>query len=530
MAGTKDKKKGNIEAFKAVAGKISGGKQHLTATQLRNARKRRAKKQQKHGDGEARPNLKISVGSNHSKKSTSLTAPDPSAQYLQRPKSAPLVQVAKRFFAEHLPKGFQVYQNGPKTGWRTVSKLPVRKLDKKNKVAIGMFQPQTHTIAANSLSGSATTSYPAHHPAINLGIIALTQACQEMGIVPFDETEGTGFLRYVAMNIERATGKLQMTLIWNDNPYENLQLELLDAKSKSKKRKRNPQEKLEGQSQLERLIIHLVKHFFNSDNARKMAKDQNAAQSNLQIHSLWIHYNATWKHSNAIFDIQASEASWKHICGPTMIAEQLTDLSKALPYQPTLHFGPNVFRQANLDAFAQIVNQIRKRLQQQFPKQTSQPKLLELYGGVGTIGLHLLDLVSSYICSDENPYNRPCFQSSLTSLPNDISKKANYVPQNASDMVADSRAFLKSSQVVIVDPPRKGLEDAVLDALVQAASNESDRNIELLVYVSCGFDAFQRDFAALTRNQVWKLEHAEGHVLFPGANAIETLAFFVPSK
>jgi tRNA/tmRNA/rRNA uracil-C5-methylase (TrmA/RlmC/RlmD family) len=510
MSGTSNENK--KQKKDAPIKKTSSAKQQLTATQLRNARKRRAKQNK-----EASSATKASDNSS-----------DPSAQYLDSPKSAPLVEAAKHFFAEHLTPPFAVYQNGPKTGWRTVSKLPVRS-GSQGKVAIGMFQPQTHTIAAAAGGGSnsnATSAYPAHHPSINLGISALTQACQEKGIQPYEETTGTGFLRYVAMNTERSTGKVQMALIWKDEPYEHL-----NTSGKKRKRKASSQDsKKEGQLQLERLISHLLKHFtatktLDGEKDESLRKRENTQHPNFELHSLWVHYNAAWKHSNAIFDIHASKASWQHLYGSPRIAEQLTlPTNCKLPYQPTLHFAPNVFRQANLDAFAHILTAIRKRLHQQFPEQ--QPKLVELYGGVGTLGLHLLDLVSDCICSDENPYNRACFQASMDLLPKSYSKKSTYVPQNASDMVTDRRQFLKDCQVVLVDPPRKGLEDTVLDALVDTSRNK----LELLVYVSCGFDAFQRDFKHLTKHGKWTLEHAEGHILFPGANAIETLAFFTPNK
>ena len=135
------------------------------------------------------------------------------------------------------------------------------------------------------------------------------------------------------------------------------------------------------------------------------------------------------------------------------------------PRLPTLLFPPTVFRQANLDAFGKIVGQIRTFLlrhlmnhhkdthdhhhhlkqgqqppiitttsssslqpneqQQQEQQKDStasvdiiikKPCLLELYGGVGTIGLHLIDLCSLYICSDENPYNQTCFHHAIQSL------------------------------------------------------------------------------------------------------------------
>jgi tRNA/tmRNA/rRNA uracil-C5-methylase (TrmA/RlmC/RlmD family) len=146
---------------------------------------------------------------------------------------------------------------------------------------------------------------------------------------------------------------------------------------------------------------------------------------------------------------------------------------------------------------------------------------VELYGGVGTIGLHVVDLVSSLVSSDENPFNEACFNESALELPKDIAQRVSYKPMNATDMI-QSRA-LDRADVIIVDPPRKGLDDTVLRTLCTEASPL------LLVYVSCGFDAFQRDCNALL-NSKWRLDHAEGHLLFPGSDAIETLSIFVAKE
>ena len=74
--------------------------------------------------------------------------------------------------------------------------------------------------------------------------------------------------------------------------------------------------------------------------------------------------------------------------------------------------------------------------------------------------------------------------------------------------------------VLIVDPPRKGLDEEVLEKLI---SGEADPPLRIL-YVSCGFKAFGRDYQRLSSR--YKVVHAEGHVLFPGSNHIETLCVF----
>lgn len=91
--------------------------------------------------------------------------------------------------------------------------------------------------------------------------------------------------------------------------------------------------------------------------------------------------------------------------------------------------------------------------------------------------------------------------------------------------------------VLVVDPPRKGLDPAVLDLLLQAdadnSSSSSSRSsegtalgsVKRLVYLSCGFDALRRDADALLAGG-WRVSAAEGFLFFPGTDTIETLVVF----
>ena len=152
------------------------------------------------------------------------------------------------------------------------------------------------------------------------------------------------------------------------------------------------------------------------------------------------------------------------------------------------------------------------------------PFCVELYGGVGTIALNLSDAVSHIVSSDENPNNLKCFQDSVKQLPAEIQPLLDYKQKNAADMVTSESDLFQKCDLLVLDPPRKGLEDEVVDYLCKGHCS----SIKLLVYVSCGFQAFQRDCDALLASGRWRVEFAEGHVLFPGSDAVETLAFFVP--
>jgi len=63
---------------------------------------------------------------------------------------------------------------------------------------------------------------------------------------------------------------------------------------------------------------------------------------------------------------------------------------------------------------------------------------------------------------------------------------------------AEAMGELSGADVLIVDPPRKGLDKALLSALCAArAGGGAAASIEQLCYVSCGYDALERDARAL---------------------------------
>ena len=551
---------------------------YLSPTQLRNARKRRAKqeakkkKQQEGGEDESEPNPNTAkrrkTGSSNASSSSSGVKTgaasgenDPSLKFLRNPAGAPTVQAARKYFAplldsptkdkdkdmakanSKIKSRFQVHV-GPTAGWRTVAKLAVRPdpTDPNNKrVIIGLFQPNSHAIVS-------VPNCRAHHPSINAAVSCLTDICNRLGVAAFNDKSGEGYLRYVALAVQRNTGKVMMTLVWNSGPC--------DDKDTS-----------DGKKMLDRLTTELMRvtNFADDDtqalNTKKKRRRGKKAREEMvegtsgdtsktadapppppfQLHSLWVHYNSQWKHSNAIFDIASpATTSWRLICGPPHVEETLESIGA--PHPVALRFPPNVFRQANLDAFAHIVAAVRRRIRRfaaemnshddtsDGTKTTTLPSCVELYGGVGTIGLNLIDMVSSLTSSDENPNNVACFRDSVAASgwPEEMKSRARYVGKNATAMIEDAQGFLAKSDVLVVDPPRKGLDGPVLSALTGSGSTADQLPAPLLVvYVSCGFDAFQRDCDALLGCGRYELEHAEGHLLFPGSDAIETLAFFV---
>ncbi len=512
----------NKESKKRKAPK-PGEEGYLTPTQLRNARKRRATKRKKQkikssgNNNSSHDEAETENNSSRGSKCDGRKYEDPSTKYLSNPAACPIIQRAKQYFSDlKLPFKTMV---GKTKGWRTVSKLPVR-MNSENTLNIGLFKPNSHEVIS-------IPNCTAHHPSINKAITSLQILCKLLNILPYQESDGSGYLRYITLNVSRSTKQIQLTLVWNSSPCF-LEEEGMVNKETSKATQKHDES---GIAQLKLLI--------------KALEDQ---KEKLNINSLWVHFNAQWKHADNIFDFgmpSTCHRLWKHIFGPKEIVETIVipELSSsssssvgittttATSKKVKLHFSPNVFRQANLDAFTNIIISIRKYIssynEQRQSTSSPLPTCLELYGGVGTIGLSLHDLFSSLLSSDENPFNVDCFTKSVNLISGkDVKEKITYLSKDAMSVLKDDKVP-KDHEVLIVDPPRKGLDEFVIQSLTYGNNESCTLNdTKLLVYVSCGFDAFQRDCDALLNSKRWVLDHVEGHILFPGSNAIETLAFF----
>ena len=80
-------------------------------------------------------------------------------------------------------------------------------------------------------------------------------------------------------------------------------------------------------------------------------------------------------------------------------------------------------------------------------------------------------------------------------------------------------AAASAAQVVIVDPPRKGLDPPLRDEL---ASQPPER----LIYVSCGLESFLADAARLTAGGRLRLTRLAAFNLMPFTEHVETVGLF----
>jgi tRNA/tmRNA/rRNA uracil-C5-methylase (TrmA/RlmC/RlmD family) len=201
-------------------------------------------------------------------------------------------------------------------------------------------------------------------------------------------------------------------------------------------------------------------------------------------HSIWLNFHP--EASNRILS-----DSWHLVSGETYLYQTLNHIPLA--------FHPGAFSQSHLSLFEKMMQRIESWV---YPNE----KIIEFYAGVGAISIPLSKKTPHIQLVENNPYAFLSYQEMGYPFP--------YHAANAQE----KSHLIKDSQLIIVDPPRKGLDEKILSSLCE-------QNKKRLIYVSCGFSSFKKDAAKLL-NSGWTLKEADGYLLLPGTNHVELLTLF----
>jgi len=211
------------------------------------------------------------------------------------------------------------------------------------------------------------------------------------------------------------------------------------------------------------------------------------------LHSLWLNFNT--QVNNAIL-----APGFYHHCGP----QSATEVFGAAP----VHCPPGAFGQSNLEVAEQIVGHIRERI-------PPGAQVTEFYAGVGAIGLSVLEKVSALRLNEMGAQSLFGLQLGLAELAAPLRERVAVVPGAAQAALHAATG----SQVVIVDPPRRGL-DPELTQLLAAQPPEH------LIYVSCGLTSFVNDVNLLLAGGRMRLSELTAFNLMPFTEHVETVACF----
>lgn len=211
------------------------------------------------------------------------------------------------------------------------------------------------------------------------------------------------------------------------------------------------------------------------------------------LHSLW--FNPQYERSNAV--LGAAFVNW---CGPEAVIERFGGAA--------VHYPPGAFGQSNLDIADRIVEHVRALVPEN-------ARVAEFYAGVGAIGLSLLPSVREIRMNELSPHSLQGLQFGIAGLDAAERAKVQVVPGAAGAATQAASGV----DVVIADPPRKGLDRELLDRLVE---QPPDR----FLYVSCGLESFLSDTARLTAGGGLRLASLAAFDLMPYTEHVETVACF----
>jgi tRNA/tmRNA/rRNA uracil-C5-methylase (TrmA/RlmC/RlmD family) len=212
-----------------------------------------------------------------------------------------------------------------------------------------------------------------------------------------------------------------------------------------------------------------------------------------QLHSLW--YSANCGSGNVVLGPRL-----ERITGPDSVVERFGGTA--------IHYPPGAFGQANLEVAALIIAALREQLPQG-------ARVAEFYAGVGAIGLSLLGQCSSLALNEVSPHSLHGLELGLAGL--EASERARVaVWPGPAGAAAEA---LAGCEVVIADPPRKGMDAGLLAALLARAPAR-------LLYLSCGLDSFLADSAQLVAGGQLRLAALGAYELMPYTGHVETLACF----
>lgn len=170
----------------------------------------------------------------------------------------------------------------------------------------------------------------------------------------------------------------------------------------------------------------------------------------------------------------------------------------------TFRIPPNAFFQTNSEMAEMLVRTAREFLSAAKPK-----VLLDLYCGVGLFGICLAGDAERVVGVELEP--TAIAVASGNAERNGI-KNAHFVAAKAEELLQWQD---EKPDTIIVDPPRSGLHPKVAETLLNLA-------VPRILYVSCNYESFVRDFAVLGRD--YQIEKLAAIDLFPHSPHVETVA------
>ena len=220
--------------------------------------------------------------------------------------------------------------------------------------------------------------------------------------------------------------------------------------------------------------------------AQKIVDDLNANHEEARKYqSLLLRCNQNGEVSGGLYENGKPHPTFKN----------LTDTILGQEYS----YSPNGFFQINLPVYELALTEIKKHIKTN--------KVLDLYAGVGTIGLS--------VAGDKDLTLVECNKFAFSELAKN-SEKQSFQVRAVLDQSENCLKYITSDQTVIVDPPRAGCDKKLLDRFIEVAP-------PTIIYLSCNPATQARDVKILLDSNKYKITSVTPFNFFPRTPHLENL-------
>lgn len=189
-----------------------------------------------------------------------------------------------------------------------------------------------------------------------------------------------------------------------------------------------------------------------------------------------------------------------HMVGKPYIEDKIGSL--------TFKIGPESFYQVNSKQATVLYDEIKK-----LAGLKGGETLLDLYSGVGSIGLYLAAPLKTLIGIEQVPeaIEKARENANLNHIHN-----ATFIEGKVEDVLDRVLEKEKSIDVVVLDPPRNGCKEDIFQTLKKI-------NPEKIIYVSCSPQTLARDLKILIEESDYKIEAVQPVDMFPQTSKCEVV-------
>ena len=173
-----------------------------------------------------------------------------------------------------------------------------------------------------------------------------------------------------------------------------------------------------------------------------------------------------------------------------------------------VQLGPLSFYQVNTPGAEQLY-----KVAAAYAAATPDDLLLDLYCGMGTIGLSMVQHCRELIGVEIIPEAIESAKANASRMGADVAAKSRFFCADAGQAASRLASEGLAPDIIVVDPPRKGCDQATLSAIIKMAPRR-------LVYVSCNPATAARDCAILAQSG-YSVDKVQPVDMFPRTGHVE---------